>query len=42
MKKIKAIFCDFDGTIIDEYGQYFSKIKSQIKKFFDKYPEAIY
>jgi len=36
MKKIKAILCDFDGTLIDENGQYLPKVKVLIKKILNK------
>ncbi len=36
MKKIKAILCDFDGTLIDENGQYLPEVKTLIKKIQDK------
>jgi len=36
MKKIKAILCDFDGTLVDENGQYLSEVKILIKKIQDK------
>ncbi len=36
MKKIKAILCDFDGTLVDENGQYLSEVKILIKKILNK------
>ncbi|VVA43794.1 conserved hypothetical protein [Candidatus Roizmanbacteria bacterium] len=36
MKKIKAILCDFDGTLVDENGQYLPKVKILIKKILNK------
>ena len=36
MKKIKAILCDYDGTLVDENGQYLPKVKTLIKKILDK------
>ena len=36
MKKIKAILCDFDGTLVDENGQYLPEVKTLIKKILDK------
>jgi hydroxymethylpyrimidine pyrophosphatase-like HAD family hydrolase len=36
MKKIKAILCDFDGTLIDEKGRYLPGVKILIKKILDK------
>jgi len=36
MKKIKAILCDFDGTLIDENGQYLPEVKILIKKILNK------
>lgn len=36
MKKVKAILCDYDGTLVDENGQYLPKVKTLIKKIQDK------
>ncbi|MFA5770391.1 MAG: HAD-IIB family hydrolase [Patescibacteria group bacterium] len=36
MKKIKAILCDYDGTLVDENGQYLPEVKTLIKKIQDK------
>ena len=36
MKKIKAILCDYDGTLVDENGRYSPVIKTLIKKIQDK------
>lgn len=36
MKKIKAILSDYDGTLVDENGQYLPKAKTLIKKIQDK------
>ncbi|MCR4312899.1 MAG: HAD hydrolase family protein, partial [Candidatus Roizmanbacteria bacterium] len=36
MKKIKAILCDYDGTLVDENGRYLPKVKTLIKKIQDK------
>lgn len=36
MKKIKAILCDFDGTLVDENGQYLPEVKTLIKKILNK------
>ncbi len=36
MKKIKAILCDFDGTLVDSNVQYFPEVKTLIKKIQDK------
>jgi len=36
VKKIKAILCDFDGTLVDENGQYLPEVKTLIKKILDK------
>ena len=36
MKKVKAILCDYDGTLVDENGQYSPEVKTLIKKIQDK------
>lgn len=36
MKKIKTILCDYDGTLIDENGQYLPEVKILIKKILNK------
>ena len=36
MRKIKAILCDYDGTLVDENGRYSPVIKTLIKKIQDK------
>lgn len=36
MKKIKAILCDFDGTLVDENGYYLPEVKILIKKIQNK------
>lgn len=36
MKKIKAVLCDYDGTLIDGEGQYLPEVKPLIKKIQDK------
>jgi len=36
MKKVKAILCDYDGTLVDENGRYSPVIKTLIKKIQDK------
>jgi len=36
MKKIKAILCDFDGTLVDENRQYLPEVKTLIKKILNK------
>lgn len=36
MKKIKAILCDFDGTLVDDNSNYLPKVKTLIKKILKK------
>ena len=36
MKKIKAILCDFDGTLVNNNVKYFPEVKTLIKKIQDK------
>ncbi len=36
MKKIKAILCDYDGTLVDKNGQYLPEVKILIKKILKK------